>query len=158
MEFDENGFLKPYQPILADLDTFEAYFVKFKHRKDIFESYLAFIEDIKKLPIGNFQHWLNGSFTTKKLQPNDLDILMFVETKVFYDIENQLFDLKEKYKRQALDIYFIIKRDENDIDYFHYQSDYANWYDLFSKTRARKGSNTRLKKGFIQINFNFDEK
>ena len=158
MEFDENGFLKPYKPILSDLATFQEYFVKFEHRENIFKNYLSFLDEIKQISIYSFEHWLNGSFTSKKLNPNDLDILMFVETEIFYSFENQLFALKEKYKKLALDIYFIIKRNEQDTDYFHYQSDYAEWYSLFSKTKARKGANTRYKKGFIQINFNFDEK
>ena len=117
-----------------------------------------FLDEVKLIPIYNFEHWLNGSFTSKKLNPNDLDILMFVETETFYSFEHQLSKIKEKYKKLSLDIYFIIKRNEQDADYFHYQSDYVEWYSLFSKTKAKKGTNTRYKKGFIQINFNFDEK
>jgi hypothetical protein len=158
MKFDSNGFLTPYQPILINLLDFELIFVQNESRKIIFQQYLNLMEDIKSIGLNTFEHWLNGSFVSKKGKPNDLDILMFVEATIFFTYEKTLIELKKMYKTKHLDLFFIIKRTENENDYAIYQSDYMEWLHLFSKTRRNLNTGIRHNKGFVQLNFNFNEK
>jgi hypothetical protein len=158
MEFDSNGFLIPYEPIFLSLSDFELMLAQNEHRKGIFQTYLAFIESLKTLGIMTFEHWLNGSFVSKKVKPNDLDILIFVSTFDFFKFEKELELLKRTYKSKQLDIFYIIKRTEFDKDFMLYQSDYMEWLHLFSKTRRNLNTGIRHNKSFIQLNFNFDEK
>jgi hypothetical protein len=65
MQFDNNGFLTPYQPILTNIKDFELFFTQNKHRHDIFLTYLTLIEELKLLGLISFEHWLNGSFISK---------------------------------------------------------------------------------------------
>jgi hypothetical protein len=158
MRFDSNGFLTPSQPILTTLLDFELYFIQNEHRKNIFQAYLWLIEDFKNLELLTFEHWLNGSFVSKKEKPNDLDVLMFVEADLFFIHEKALAELKKRYKTKQLDLFYIIKRTENENDYALYQSDYMEWLHLFSKTRRSLNTGIRHNKGFVQLNFNFNEK
>ena len=158
MNFDKNGFLTPYQPIVNDLGGFQTNFAFNEHRFSIFDHYLELIERIKALSINTFEHWLNGSFVSKKEKPNDLDILMFISVDDFFLYEKALAILRQEYKNKHLDLFYIIKRDETDANFNLFQSDYVEWLHLFSKTRRNLRTGIRNNKGFIQINYNFDEK
>lgn len=158
MNFDSNGFLTPYQPIISDLLSFETNFVYNQSRTLIFEHYLELIKDLKLLPIQVFEHWLNGSFVSKKEKPNDLDILMFIGADDFFLHEKSFSALRQHYKHKQLDLFYIIKREATDTNFNLYQSDYVEWLHLFSKTRRNLHTGVRNNKGFIQINYNFDEK
>ncbi len=85
MEFDELGFLSPYKLIETDLETFESVFVSnFKNsdtRKKVFQNYLSYIHDFKNQISNNFYQWIDGSFVTSKLNPNDIDIVTFLNLK-----------------------------------------------------------------------------
>jgi len=52
LNFDEKGFLKPYEIIDSDLQFFKAIFVDnmeiSKTRKSLFENYLQYLDAIKK--------------------------------------------------------------------------------------------------------------
>ena len=86
LEFDRQGYLKPYEKIGMTLEEFQVFFVdnfpQSKTRALIFEQYLQFIEDFKQNITLEFEHWLDGSFLTQKLHPNDLDFVMLLDNKV----------------------------------------------------------------------------
>lgn len=55
-------------------------------RKEIFEGYSKFCKTLVTLGIKNFVQWLDGSFCTSKENPNDIDVVTFVN----YDKLNAL--------------------------------------------------------------------
>ena len=93
LEFNENGYLKNdfYE---IDLLTFEDYFVKAfpfsTTRQHLFENYLAYIEDFKRDVFPYFEQWIDGSFITQKENPKDIDIVTFLDYKV-YELRGEPF-------------------------------------------------------------------
>lgn len=73
--FDENGYL-PYGMYNMTLDEIEEIFSKNKSskRKEIMKEYKKHLKELKDT--GYFlDHWIDGSFTTSKANPNDIDTL-----------------------------------------------------------------------------------
>ncbi len=160
LEFDKKGYLKPYRIIETDLQTFQQFFVEnfelSETRLAIFSNFFDFIQDFKKLICPNFTTWLNGSFVSNKLNPNDLDMVVFIDYNIYESkidlIENNFSNLRTTKKYTFLDVYTIRVYPETHFFYFFYQMDKVYWNDWFSKTRLndqRKQNN----KGFIQLNF-----
>jgi hypothetical protein len=87
--------------------------------------------------------WLNGSFLTKKLNPNDCDLVTRIPQKIYEGCNNTQLDLlnkiKNNLKKELLcDSYLYIV-------YPHYHTDvklndhhYNYWKDLFGKCRNRQ--------------------
>lgn len=157
--FDENGCLTPSNAILTTLDIFEDVFVsKFivsSTRKNIFENYKRYVVDFQKDIVGNFKQWVNGSFVTKKLNPNDIDLVTFIPFDIFEKKRKELearFIMGGALKNYSVDAYAIkVYPQEHDL-HFVTQHDVAEWRETFSKTkfnRVRK----RYPKGFLELNF-----
>ena len=73
--FDENGYL-PYGMYNMTLDEIEEIFAKNKSskRNEIMKEYKKHLKELKDT--GYFlDHWIDGSFTTSKANPNDIDTL-----------------------------------------------------------------------------------
>lgn len=119
--FNRSGFLYPAQERLTTLDEFEAEFVLNIHRHELFKNYKAFIDDLKDLLQSNFVQWVDGSFVTKKLQPNDIDVVTFIPTGLYRKCEPKLINLKSKY--QTIDAYFVEVFDSGHPDVFYTESD-----------------------------------
>ena len=159
MEFDDLGYLSPYSVIETDLETFEKIFISnFEYsdtRKKLFQNYLSYIHDFKNQISENFYQWIDGSFVTSKLNPNDIDIVTFLDAGVYENnfiklIDFQGVNLKIK---QKLDCYFVKEYPVEHKNYeiiTHYDS--LEWFHLFSKSRVQKNGK-RYSKGIIQINF-----
>lgn len=81
--FDEKGHIHPYEIIEITLEEFETAFVQqmeeAAHRKAIFDGYLNFVSDLKTALRIPFFQWLNGSFTTQKPFPGDIDVVCFID-------------------------------------------------------------------------------
>lgn len=141
LHFDKRGFLFPYDVILSDIPTFHHAFVdKIPDpvRIEIFENFIQFAKSfLADLSLINLQVFLDGSFTTLKRTPNDLDIVVCVDLKTFQRYES-LF--QTKYHRQALlknrlDIYFIHVYPDNHPNHIFTESDRLYWINQFTRTR-----------------------
>ena len=159
MEFDDYGNLFPYKLIETDLETFERiFFTNFKNsdrRKMLFQNYLSYIHNFKNQVSENFYQWIDGSFVTSKLNPNDIDIVAFLNADVYQDKTSQLTDFQGiKLKtEQKLDCYFVKEHPTEHKNYeiiTHYDS--VEWFHLFSKSRVQRDGK-RHSKGIIQINY-----
>ncbi|RZK44572.1 MAG: hypothetical protein EOO61_03330 [Hymenobacter sp.] len=80
--FDQDGY--PCPPLLEPLTLSE---LECRHvqehpnsttRASIFTGYLEYLEDFQSAIGVGFKQWVNGSFTTQKLDPDDVDIISFV--------------------------------------------------------------------------------
>lgn len=96
--FDENGYLNPYEPIEMGWETFEETFVFNTHRSEIFNPYQDFLKILRGMPVGGFYQWVNGSFTSRKTFPKDIDFVTFVDANFYRRFENKLLDLAQQFK------------------------------------------------------------
>lgn len=160
LEFDAKGFLKPYKMIETNLEEFQMFFVhSFEEsatREYLFAEYFDFIQDFKREVGGNIIVWIDGSFVTNKLNPNDLDLVILIDDAIYtekYSHIYQYFNNHSKDKKYInLDIYTVRIYPTNHPMYKFSQSDKAYWYDWFTKTR-KNYQHKQFQKGFIQLNF-----
>jgi len=79
--FDDQGNL-PSGVIQSTLKEFEERFVKgvigSQTRKDIFLGYKEYCKDLLPLNVATKQ-WVNGSYTTNKKDPNDIDLVTHLD-------------------------------------------------------------------------------
>jgi hypothetical protein len=146
LKFDDCGNLLPYDILDINLYDFEENFVFNEHRKQLFAIYLQIIIDLKTIGIEHFTHWINGSFTTLKPFPNDIDVVTIVDFTLYNAFEKELLALKKRYK-ESIDLYFLVDYPENHKNSIRTQFDKTEWRFLFSTDRKKKA------KGFISINF-----
>jgi hypothetical protein len=100
LEFDTKGYLKPASPIEVDFKMFEEIFVTNPYRQQLYEHYIAYLNELKNTIDGHFEQWIDGSFVSKKLKPNDIDILTFVPSSIYTLVDAHLYELKQQYKPQ----------------------------------------------------------
>jgi len=146
LQFDEYGNLAPDQPIESDLGEVETVFVFNAHRRQLFSRLMLFLEDISTIGCDPIEAWVDGSFVTQKNQPNDIDVVLFVDYQIFELIEARLYELKKSYKKEN-DAYFVcVYPDTHDLHRLT-RSDRIYWLNQFSDDRMGR------KKGIIQIYF-----
>ena len=159
MEFDPQGNLFPHKVIEIDLEEFEKLFItnfpNSESRNRLFQNYLSYIQKIKDEIDSTFYQWIDGSFVTSKLNPNDIDLVTFINFEFYENNLSKLTDLQghNLKKEQNLDCYFV---KEYPIEHKNYEIitkyDSVEWFHLFSKTRVNRNGK-RYSKGIIQINF-----
>ncbi len=158
LPFDSYGNLTPYKAIKTDLEQVEQVFVHaFKHsqtRERLFANYLAFLEELKQVLAPGFSQWLDGSFTTQKLDPNDVDIVTFVHFEEYQAKIKELDRFRQlKFgKVRDIDCYFVEVFPPGHRYFVRTQMDTMEWLDLFSHTRPLQ-NHRKLPKGFIQLTF-----
>ncbi|MBK8567524.1 MAG: hypothetical protein IPN76_30465 [Saprospiraceae bacterium] len=81
--FDERGYVYPYEVIEITLEEFRRTFVEDLENQDyrakLFAKYLQFNNDLKKAVGIPYFQWMDGSFTTKKPFPGDIDVVTFID-------------------------------------------------------------------------------
>ncbi len=155
--FDEKGYVHPYEVIEMTLEEFEQTFVESMedsgHRKQLFTNYLRLMQDFRAALGIPFFQWVNGSFTTKKLYPGDIDVVSFIEYDQFAR------------KLAVLDRFYSIGKSSYDTDLhfaatckwnhrYHERavSDEAYWKDIFGYSKP-DDNGLRYPKGIIKIKF-----
>ncbi len=157
MQFDEKGHLHPYTVIETSLSDFEKVFVQSlenrEHRYGLFENYLRFVNDLRKAFEAPFYQLINGSFTTRKEFPGDIDLVTFVRFKVL-NRKNHLarYFLENSKTLYSIDGYFAATCRR---DHYYYESamnDEAYCLNLYGLSREDENS-ARHPKGVIKIQF-----
>lgn len=159
IEFDQRGYLYPYILIELDLADFQNHFVdnfpKSETRQKIFSNFMDYIQDFQREIIPSFKVWIDGSYTTQKLDPRDIDFVVFIPHDIY---EKYKLLIEKKYKTGgavkffSVDAYSIVVFPENDYNFVFTQSDTAYWRSWFSKTAPNRNKQC-FEKGFIEINF-----
>lgn len=149
MTFDQYGHLTPYAIIETDLSTIEQAFVKefpeSATRSAIFTEYLAYLNHLKSI-IGatGFYQWMDGSFITQVQQPNDIDVITFVD----WQIHRQYGSRLEVLRTEKVDSNYGIHYPTNHKYHPLYLYEREDWIEIFGSTKDGK-----YPKGIIQINF-----
>ena len=155
IQFNARGYLTPSDAIEVDFETFETFFVFNDHRKLILDEYQNFLTVLKKLDISTFSQWLNGSFTTKKPNPNDIDVVTFINFEDYERLEKVLREIRLDFRsRKKVDCYFVIKYPENHSNFLNYQADKLQFlHDFTHDVKRERQLDIKLPKGLISINF-----
>ncbi len=156
IKFDEHGHLQPYSVSELSLQEFQAIFVDGLadkiHRQMLFENYLQFLEEVKKLVGLPFFQWVAGSFITTKEFPGDIDCVTFLPREWVFKNTGQIQWLKKIGKsRLLIDASFCPTCNWRHRFYEKFKEEESEFYNLYSQSRANEKS-IRLPKGIIKIN------
>lgn len=158
LQFDSKGFLTPDKNLPSNFAEFEHEFVskfgKQAKRQVLFEDFKRYFRDLfDAMKIDEILVWVDGSFTTRKESPNDIDFVTFIDSELvekFTDIINRKFTSPEAKQLYQMDAFLLRQYNETHPDHFFTVSDRAYWHSLFSNTRKnRRGLS--FKKGFIEL-------
>lgn len=160
LAFDLQGNLLPCEKVKLSLEEFKGFFVNqfsaSSQRKQIFDSYLNFVDDFSAQISNQFTHWIDGSFVTAKEHPNDIDFVTFIDHKVF-EVKEKLihenFRLEGASRSYGVDAYTVRQYPKEHAKYMLYRSDWVYWYHWFSQTKKNRAKK-KHPKGFIEIEFN----
>lgn len=104
MEFNDAGNLEPglHKMSVAEFkETFVDRFDTSLRRAVIFDSIVEFVKDIcAKYNI--VEIWIDGSYVTKKINPNDADMVVFFEIEDYMNIYSDWGNIRD---RSNLDLY-----------------------------------------------------
>lgn len=146
--FDKSGFLQPAQAIVTELETVRRTFAYNPHRAEIFGQYLAMLDAVQAIisPHTIVAQWLDGSFVTKTVYPNDLDGVFFIDESVYRNHRPFLESILRRFTK--IDAYFVSVFPTDHPQRFVYDYSQMYWRDVFGHTRDGE------RKGFIQLDEN----
>ena len=156
LKFDKHGNLQPYEISLITKEEFKYIFVRCfddisTTRSELYALYEQFSNDFSTLFTDEFVHWINGSFSSNKDNPNDIDVVTLFEFTAELDRKADVLKqfTSKGYSKQSysVDSYIVPVYDIRDPRYAITQELVQYWKDWFSYDRQRR------KKGFIQINY-----
>ncbi len=160
LRFDIRGNLTPYElvevPYSVFRETFVDTFDEDSTRHGLWSSFERYLVDFRQ-QIGELptQIWVNGSFTTIRQNPQDLDLVVFLNFEMalaYESILRQQFVGIAGEKRYGVDAYLLRIYPQNHSESFRTVSDLAYWRDWFGTTRKGR-SGKRFAKGFVQLTF-----
>ena len=143
-QYDRFGNITPYKllPIQHD-ELKEEFVIPYKNsttRLEIINGHSNYIIDFYNTLKKDFIQWLDGSFTTTKTNPNDIDLINYIHfseelNKEFESLKDFLTpfgDPKSKYK---VDGYLEVLYPQNDPRYALTLNRYHYWIETFGKDR-----------------------
>lgn len=106
LQFNNQGYLFPADIIEIDLITFQEYFIFNETRQELFDAYLSFNDKLQSLIDAPYQQWVNGSFTTQKGKPNDIDVVSFIPHLIFEPLAKTFEDMYRNKHLGKIDCFF----------------------------------------------------
>ncbi|MFY7912326.1 MAG: DUF6932 family protein [Emticicia sp.] len=160
IQFDERNNLSRTEDKIFNLEFLKQNFVnqfqESQTRALIYEGLVKFLTNFYNFTKTSFEIWIDGSFVTKKVNPNDIDIVLIIDAHILKqkgaEIEN-LFKSKEAKLSYKVDAYTIAEYDIDSPQYPLFQIEKAYWANWFGYTR-RNRQGKRFPKGFIKLTFN----
>lgn len=153
MEFDAFGHLTPYEVIETDFATFEAVFVNTfpvsLTRRGIFEAYIDYLNRLTGAFGTGFHQWLGGSYITRKPNPEDLDVVTFLDYQRYESQPRLLWEFRQTrlQQKQRIDGYLVPVYPEGHPKRSLFESDQIQWRFDFGRNLHR------YRNGILQLNF-----
>lgn len=153
--FDINGNIVPYELHPISIIELEEQFVKAfansSTRENIIEGHNNYVIELFQILEHNFSQWLDGSFVTQKLDPNDIDIVNFIHYSEYTNSKanslrkfiTNLGNPKDEFK---VDGYLVPVYEPSDPRFEVTQNGYNYWRTFFGKDRNNNP------KGILQLN------
>ena len=157
LTFDDKGHLRPYEVTEISLESFERIFIEGMenrdHRQIIFSGYLRFVEDLKSALGISFFQWVNGSFTTTKPFPGDIDVVSFIDYDHFVSNLSLIDHFHSVSKnRYNTDAHFATVCKWNHRFHSRAEQDQAYWKNVFGFSRPDENG-VKHPKGILSIQF-----
>lgn len=95
INFDTNGNVIPYEILEVSKKEFIDTFIFNRHRWGMYAEYITFCRLLEEMGAKNYFQLIDGSFTTKKEYPKDIDIVTFVDADFFNKNAVKLLDLRD---------------------------------------------------------------
>lgn len=158
INFNEWGYISPSGIYELTLEEFEQAFVTLNntaHRRGLFNSYLTYVYELRKIVTAPFFQLIGGSFVTRKVWPQDIDIVTFVPYLFEQDntLKQQLRELFERYeftqRKSGLHTFFSLIPDTQNPAREKFEAHYQYWVDTFGSTVEKKSD----LKGIVKIQF-----
>ena len=93
-------------------------------------------------------------FTTKKVKPNDIDVVSFIPHLIFEPLSKTFEEMYRNKHLGKIDCFFVPSYLENHVRYSHYKADQLDfWHKLVRDFKRERITKKKQSKGFIQINF-----
>ncbi len=159
LHFDHKGHLTPYTAIPATIHQLETEFVDnipSQTRVKNFENYRNYLSAlIAACHNEPFVQWVNGSFTTKKTDPSDIDIVSFIDHSLLQSSKKlfEQFVYPNSFEQYEVDAYIVPVYTHDHQNNSLSISDRLYWMDNFNKTWYNRAGK-RLPKGFLELKFN----
>ncbi len=157
LKFDTRGNLSPYQAIQSTATEMKKYLVDQMQNSDTrvenYVRYRKYTSALKKLMPGiELKQWINGSFVTRKKNPNDIDLLTFINHSDVVRLGSLLDDFRpeKSWDKFEVDAYILEVYPEDSKHYVYTKSDIAYWYQQYSRTRVNRRGH-KHPKGFLEI-------
>jgi hypothetical protein len=155
LSFDTRNYLTPAGPTSSTLKEMYDVFVKgipTPKRKELWDAFNEWLHQLKSL-VRNapLKLWVNGSFVTGKQEPNDVDVVVFLEEGLMAAHSIQLAAFFGRSKSDfGVDCYHVVSCVASSPGHSNYQADTAYWTTLFSSTRPNR-LGYRHSKGYLEI-------
>lgn len=155
IKIDKHGYVTPHKAVSATVEelkeTFVDRFPDATERIKIFEGYLKCCDILVSL-IGTHIQWVDGSFTSGKAKPNDIDVLCFVSydqpKEVFHELKSLMTRSREEF---GVDLYVIQMYPVDHSMHRIFKIDKVEWINQFTKTRKMGHRKTQYNKGFLEL-------
>ena len=159
LEFDERGNLVTGKIYEIDLTEFSSVLTtsldEYSNRLELFNRFVEYLSELTPNIKHGFYVWVNGSFVSKKPNPEDIDFVVFLDYHD-YEVNEKLIDdrFSSKHARKifGVDAYVVCNYPETHSKHVFTKSDRAYWLHLFSTTKASR-SKPKFSKGFVQLKF-----
>jgi len=159
LKFDDKGHLVPYERIQLKNEEFKEFFINNfepdSTRNKIYESYQKYLFNFQKEITSNFIQWIDGSFVTNKMNPNDIDFVTLIDHEIYEkkrDLIDNKFRLKKAKEIYNVDAYTLEIYPEEHKKHSISNIDLVYWDSWFSKTKKNWAKKT-FPKGYIEIEF-----
>ncbi|MEL7119728.1 MAG: hypothetical protein AAFO07_09815 [Bacteroidota bacterium] len=156
IKYTPRGYLDPPNRQDLSIVEFEQYFVesfpKSQTRKELFEGFIRYNNAFQQEVTNEMIQWIGGSFTTKKLNPRDIDLVTIMPYSIFEE-KSEL--IEKRFRRSAkneygIDAYIVSAYPEEHDKHGLYRGIMVYWNNQFSKTRKNRAGK-RFKRGYVQI-------
>jgi hypothetical protein len=148
VSFDENGNPKPYSEINISLEQFSDIFssIPIRERREyLLSNFKRYLSDLdNKVSPSKWYQFINGSFTTEKKEPGDIDVVNFLDplsylklTKEESLLTSQFEDVRDSKKLYEVDGYAAPIFNENEPQYFIFCDIYSYWIKWFGQDRKK---------------------
>ncbi|HRD79427.1 MAG TPA: hypothetical protein PLL53_01610 [Saprospiraceae bacterium] len=155
-KFGLRGYIEPPQRHELSLEEFRRIFVldfpESATRSDLFQKFMQYTDRFRSEITKDFIQWVGGSFTTRKLNPKDIDMVTFISPETF-ERKSELIDeefRKDCNLKYGIDAYFVVVYHEGHEKHSLYQGNIIYWDHQFSKTKKNRVGN-RFSRGYVQI-------
>ena len=159
LNFDIRGNLKPYEVVEISMESFQKIFVNAfdeeSIRQELYENYNQYMKDLRGLITQDFFQLIDGSYTSTKKKPKDIDLVTVLDYRDYEEnkaiLEKGFTSLSAR-KKYKVDAYILVNYPENHKKHAFTKSDLLYWKNLFGKTKVNRAKK-QYEKGIIQLNF-----